>query len=134
MTLAKGLTGAHTALGAVVIDAPARNCSKPDAVHGADLLRPPTACAAGVAAMRAYDGKRSSAAGSARMFAALQALQHYHPSIGDVRGGDGCSRSSNSCATAHARTARAVAADAAGVVRWSIARATPAFRSPHAAT
>jgi taurine---2-oxoglutarate transaminase len=93
MTLAKGLTGAHIPLGAVVVDAPVAWRLEDQMLYtGLTYCGHPLSCAAGVAAMRAYeDGKlieRSRRLG-ARMFAALQALQHYHPSIGDVRGGDG---------------------------------------------
>ena len=93
MTLAKGLTGAHIPLGAVVVDAPvARRLDDQMLYTGLTYCGHPLSCAAGVAAVRAYEeGKliaRSRRLG-ARMFAALQALQQYHPSIGDVRGGDG---------------------------------------------
>jgi taurine--2-oxoglutarate transaminase len=52
----------------------------------------PLSCAAGLAALRAYENEglieRSRRLG-AQMFAELKALQQRHPSIGDVRGGHG---------------------------------------------
>jgi len=93
MTLAKGLTGAHIPLGAVVVAAAvARPLETQMLYTGLTYCGHPLSCAAGVAAIRAYeDGKlieRSRRLG-ASMFAALQALQQRHACIGDVRGGDG---------------------------------------------
>jgi taurine--2-oxoglutarate transaminase len=52
----------------------------------------PLSCAAGLAALRAYENEdlitRSRTLG-ARMFAELQTMQSRHPVIGDVRGGHG---------------------------------------------
>jgi taurine--2-oxoglutarate transaminase len=93
MTLAKGLTGAHIPLGAVVVDVPvARRLDDQMLYTGLTYCGHPLSCAAGVAAIHAYeDGKlieRSRRLG-ASMFASLQALQQRHACIGDVRGGDG---------------------------------------------
>jgi taurine--2-oxoglutarate transaminase len=93
MTLAKGLTGAHIPLGAVVVDAPVARLLETQMLYtGLTYCGHPLSCAAGVAAIRAYeDGKlieRSRRLG-ASMFASLQALRQRHACIGDVRGGDG---------------------------------------------
>ncbi|MCG6919596.1 MAG: aminotransferase class III-fold pyridoxal phosphate-dependent enzyme [Acidobacteria bacterium] len=93
MTLAKGLTGAHVPLGAVVL-------SRKVAAHLEGEMLPtgltycghPLACAAGVAALRAYEDEglieRSRILG-ARMLAMLREVQERVPAIGDVRGGHG---------------------------------------------
>lgn len=93
MTLAKGLTGAHLPLGAVVISADITDRLQHDMLYtGLTYCGHPLACAAGLAAVQAYEDQhliaRSRTLG-ATMFAALQALQARHPVIGDVRGGDG---------------------------------------------
>jgi taurine--2-oxoglutarate transaminase len=93
MTLAKGLTGAHLPLGAVVISAQvARALESQMLLSGLTYCGHPLACAAGVAAIRSYqdDGliERSRRLG-ARMFERLRQMQSRHRSIGDVRGGDG---------------------------------------------
>jgi taurine--2-oxoglutarate transaminase len=93
MTLAKGLTGAHVPLGGVVIAADiARALAAQMLYTGLTYCGHPLACAAGVAALRAYQDEnlieRSRRLGT-KMFAALQALQACHPGIGDVRGGHG---------------------------------------------
>jgi len=93
MTLAKGLTGAHIPLGAVIVDAHVARVLETQMLYtGLTYCGHPLSCAAGVAAMRAYeDGQlieRSRRLG-ASMFAQLQGLQDRHACIGDVRGGDG---------------------------------------------
>ncbi len=93
MTLAKGLTGAHIPLGAVVL-----------AKHVADKLEHqmlntgltycghPLACAAGVAAIATYRDEnlieRSRQLG-ARMLQRLRVMQEHHAVIGDVRAAKG---------------------------------------------
>ena len=93
MTLAKGLTGAHVPLGAVVVDAPVARLLEAQMLHtGLTYCGHPLACAAGVAALRAYEDERlieRSRVLGAKMFAALQALKSCHECIGDVRGGHG---------------------------------------------
>jgi taurine--2-oxoglutarate transaminase len=93
MTLAKGLTGAHVPLGAVVVAAPvARILDSQMLYTGLTYCGHPLACAAGVAAVRAYENERlieRSRLLGARMFGALQALKACHECIGDVRGGHG---------------------------------------------
>ena len=93
MTLAKGLTGAHLPLGAVVLSRQiAKRLENQMLYTGLTYCGHPLSCAAGVAALQAYeDGKlieRSRLLGR-RMFAALQAMQSRQPVIGDVRGGHG---------------------------------------------
>jgi len=93
MTLAKGLTGAHIPLGAVVVDGPVARLLETQMLYtGLTYCGHPLSCAAGIAAIRAYDDEnlieRSRRLG-ASMFASLQALQQRHACIGDVRGGTG---------------------------------------------
>ncbi len=93
MTLAKGLTGAHLPLGAVVLSAQvARSLETQMLLTGLTYCGHPLACAAGVAAVRSYedDGlmERSRRLG-ARMFEHLRQMQSRHRAIGDVRGGAG---------------------------------------------
>jgi taurine---2-oxoglutarate transaminase len=93
MTLAKGLTGAHLPLGAVVVSqAVAARLEYEMLFTGLTYCGHPLACAAGVAAVRAYEDEglieRSRRLG-AQMFRALQAMADRHPVIGDVRGGHG---------------------------------------------
>jgi len=93
MTLAKGLTGAHLPLGAVVMSAQiARKIESEMLYTGLTYCGHPLACAAGVAALDAYahEGliERSRTLG-ARLLAQVQGLQARHPVIGDVRGGHG---------------------------------------------
>jgi taurine--2-oxoglutarate transaminase len=89
-TLAKGITGAHIPLGAVCV-------SKQVAAYFDDHLLEtgltysghPLACAAGVAAMRAYadEGLIERAASLGEwMFERLRQVQDRHACIGDVRG------------------------------------------------
>jgi taurine---2-oxoglutarate transaminase len=93
MTLAKGLTGAHVPLGAVVMSkAVAAKLEHEMLYTGLTYCGHPLACAAGVAAMEAYEHgnliQRSRVLGR-ELLVRLQALQARHEIIGDVRGGDG---------------------------------------------
>ncbi|MBV6416389.1 MAG: 2,2-dialkylglycine decarboxylase [Steroidobacteraceae bacterium] len=93
MTLAKGLTGASVPLGAVVLSAALAARLEHEVLQtGLTYCGHPLACAAGVAALAAYESEglitRSKALG-AEMRAALEAMQARHPVIGDVRGGHG---------------------------------------------
>ncbi|MEA3177355.1 MAG: taurine---2-oxoglutarate transaminase [Gammaproteobacteria bacterium] len=93
MTLAKGLTGAHLPLGAVVLSAQvARALESQMLLTGLTYCGHPLACAAGVAAVQSYqdDGliDRSRRLG-ARMLDRLRLMQSRQRLIGDVRGGDG---------------------------------------------
>jgi taurine---2-oxoglutarate transaminase len=93
MTLAKGLTGAHLPLGAVVLsrEVAARLENEP-LQTGLTYCGHPLACAAGLAALQAYEDEglveRSRTLG-ARMLVELRAMQDRLPVIGDVRGGHG---------------------------------------------
>jgi len=93
MTLAKGLTGAHLPLAAVVLskDVAAR-LENERLQTGLTYCGHPLACAAGLAALQAYGDEglveRSRALG-ARMLLELRAMQDRLPVIGDVRGGHG---------------------------------------------
>ena len=93
MTLAKGLTGAHLPLGAVVVNENvARHLETQMLFTGLTYSGHPLTCAAGLAAIRAYEDEklieRSRRLGSA-MLLELKRLQHQHRLIGDVRGGHG---------------------------------------------
>jgi taurine--2-oxoglutarate transaminase len=93
MTLAKGLTGAHLPLGAVVLSAEVAAKLEHQMLYtGLTYCGHPLACAAGVAAVQAYEDEglieRSRALGAA-MFQELLAFQQRHAVIGDVRGGHG---------------------------------------------
>jgi taurine--2-oxoglutarate transaminase len=93
MTLAKGLTGAHVPLGAVVLSADvAAKLEHQRLDTGLTYCGHPLSCAAGVAAIQAYEDEgliaRSRTLG-AWMFNQLEALQSRHAVIGDVRGGHG---------------------------------------------
>jgi taurine--2-oxoglutarate transaminase len=93
MTLAKGLTGAHLPLGAVVVTAEvARILEGQTLMTGLTYSGHPLACAAGVAALESYAAEgliaRSRALG-ASLLQRLRELQSRQPLIGDVRGGDG---------------------------------------------
>jgi taurine--2-oxoglutarate transaminase len=93
MTLAKGLTGAHLPLGAVVVSPEiARILEGQVLMTGLTYSGHPLACAAGVAALEAYAAEdliaRSRALG-ASLLQRLRGLQSRQPLIGDVRGGDG---------------------------------------------
>jgi taurine---2-oxoglutarate transaminase len=93
MTLAKGLTGAHVPLGAVLLAAPVAAALEREMLYtGLTYCGHPLACAAGVAAVGAYEDEgliaRSRALG-ASLYDSLLALKARHQVIGDVRGGDG---------------------------------------------
>lgn len=93
MTLAKGLTGAHLPLGAVVLSAPVARLLEPQMLYtGLTYCGHPLSCAAGVAAVDSYAREgliaRSRRLG-AELLAELLRLQARHPVMGDVRGGHG---------------------------------------------
>ncbi len=93
MTLAKGLTGAHLPLGAVVLSAAVSRALEPQMLlTGLTYSGHPLACAAGLAALQSYEDEdliaRSRRLG-AGMFEQLKAMQARHAVIGDVRGGHG---------------------------------------------
>jgi taurine--2-oxoglutarate transaminase len=93
MTLAKGLTGAHLPLGAVVVsDAVARALEPQMLLTGLTYCGHPLCCAAGVAALEAYQEEglieRSRRLG-AEMLGQVERMQSRHAPIGDVRGGHG---------------------------------------------
>jgi taurine---2-oxoglutarate transaminase len=93
MTLAKGLTGAHLPLGAVVLSAEVSRALEPQMLMtGLTYCGHPLACAAGVAALESYRDQnliaRSRSLG-AELFAALERLKSRHAVIGEVRGGHG---------------------------------------------
>jgi len=93
MTLAKGLTGAHLPLGAVVVGASVARVLEPQQLMtGLTYAGHPLACAAGVAAIESYQEERlieRSRALGASLFAELQRMQQRLPVIGEVRGGQG---------------------------------------------
>lgn len=93
MTLAKALTGAHAPLGAVVMSAAISAKLENEMLYtGLTYCGHPLSCAAGVAALEAYDNERlieRSRRLGAQMFEQLRALQSKHTNVGDVRGGDG---------------------------------------------
>ena len=93
MTLAKGLTGAHVPLGAVVVNENVvRHLETQMLFTGLTYSGHPLACAAGLAAVRAYEDEklieRSRRLGG-EMLLELKRLQQKHRLIGDVRGGHG---------------------------------------------
>ena len=93
MTLAKGLTGAHLPLGAVIVSAKIAARLENEMLYtGLTYCGHPLSCAAGVAALQAYEEEklveRSRLLGQ-RMFSALKGMQSRHSLIGDVRGGHG---------------------------------------------
>ena len=93
MTLAKGLTGAHLPLGAVVLSADVAARLEHEMLYtGLTYCGHPLSCAAGVAAVEAYANERlieRSRRLGAGMVTALRAMQSRHAVIGDVRGGHG---------------------------------------------
>ncbi len=93
MTLAKGLTGAHVPLGAVVLSADVAARLEHEMLYtGLTYCGHPLACAAGVAAIEAYENEQLIARSrrlGLEMLTAVQALQARHSVIGDVRGGRG---------------------------------------------
>ncbi|MEP6968249.1 MAG: aminotransferase class III-fold pyridoxal phosphate-dependent enzyme [Pseudomonadota bacterium] len=93
MTLAKGLTGAAVPLGAVVLSREVSASLEHEVLYaGLTYCGHPLACAAGVAALAAYEEEgliaRSRAMGAA-LLAELRRMQSRHEVIGDVRGGRG---------------------------------------------
>ncbi|MEK6613192.1 MAG: aminotransferase class III-fold pyridoxal phosphate-dependent enzyme, partial [Gemmatimonadota bacterium] len=93
MTLAKGLTGAHIPLGAVVMSAEVAAKLEHEMLYtGLTYCGHPLSCAAGVAAVEAYEAEglieRSRRLGG-DMFSALRSMQQRHAVMGDVRGGHG---------------------------------------------
>jgi taurine---2-oxoglutarate transaminase len=93
MTLAKGLTGAHVPLGAVVLSADvAARLEHEMLLTGLTYCGHPLACAAGLAAVSAYEHEglieRSRRLGAVVLESARM-LQSRHQVIGDVRGGRG---------------------------------------------
>jgi len=93
MTLAKGLTGAHLPLGAVVLSAAVARALEPQMLMtGLTYCGHPLSCAAGIAALESYADEglieRSRRLG-ATLLAQLQGLAARHTVIGDVRGGHG---------------------------------------------
>jgi taurine--2-oxoglutarate transaminase len=93
MTLAKGLTGAALPLGAVVLSANIAARLEHEMLYtGLTYCGHPLSCAAGVAALDAYQAEglveRSRRLG-ATLLQSLQRLMDRHAVIGDVRGGHG---------------------------------------------
>jgi taurine---2-oxoglutarate transaminase len=93
MTLAKGLTGAHLPLGAVVLSAEvARRLEPQMLLTGLTYCGHPLSCAAGVAALETYQVEgliaRSRQLGAV-LLERLRTMQALHAVIGDVRGGHG---------------------------------------------
>ena len=90
MTLAKGLTGAHLPLGAVVLSGKVARALEGQMLYtGLTYCGHPLACAAGLAALRAYEDEglveRARVLGE-HMHMQLRALAARHPVVGDVRG------------------------------------------------
>jgi taurine---2-oxoglutarate transaminase len=90
MTLAKGLTGAHLPLGAVVVSgAVARELEGRMLYTGLTYCGHPLSCAAGLAAMQAYQDEglieRAQRLGR-QMHEQLNAIASRHPVVGEVRG------------------------------------------------
>jgi taurine--2-oxoglutarate transaminase len=93
MTLAKGLTGAHVPLGAVVMSKEIASRLANEMLYtGLTYCGHPLSCAAGVAAVEAYENEglieRSRVLGK-QLFQELREMQTKHSVIGDVRGGHG---------------------------------------------
>ena len=93
MTLAKGLTASSLPLGAVVLSREVATVLEHQMLHtGLTYCGHPLACAAGLAALKAYDDEglieRSRLLG-ARLVAELLVLQEQCEVIGDIRGGHG---------------------------------------------
>ncbi|MEO8159907.1 MAG: aminotransferase class III-fold pyridoxal phosphate-dependent enzyme [Arenimonas sp.] len=90
ITLAKGLTGAHLPLGAVLVSKQiAERLQHQMLATGLTYCGHPLCCAAGVAAVRAYEEEKLIARSrelGAHMHDQLRGLQSRHESIGDVRG------------------------------------------------
>ncbi len=93
MTLAKGLTGGHLPLAAVVLSRDVAAALEHQMLYtGLTYCGHPLCCAAGLAALAAYEEEgliqRSRLLG-AELLRQLRALQERHPAVGDVRGGRG---------------------------------------------
>jgi taurine--2-oxoglutarate transaminase len=93
MTLAKGLTGAHLPLGAVVLSAQVARALEPQMLYtGLTYCGHPLSCAAGVAALESYLEEdliaRSRRLGTP-MREQLRGMEQRHAIIGEVRGGHG---------------------------------------------
>ena len=93
MTLAKGLTGAALPLGAIVLSREVAAALEHLSLQtGLTYCGHPLSCAAGVAALAAYEDERlveRSRRMGPRLIEELRRLQSRHPVIGDVRGGHG---------------------------------------------
>jgi taurine--2-oxoglutarate transaminase len=89
-TMAKGLTGAHIPLGAVCVSSKVASYFDEHPLEtGLTYSGHPLACAAGIAALRAYEDENlieRAAEKSEWMFDRLRAMQSRHAVIGDVRG------------------------------------------------
>jgi taurine--2-oxoglutarate transaminase len=93
MSLAKGLTASHLPLGAVVMSRDVASLLENEMLFtGLTYCGHPLACAAGLAALQAYEDEklieRSRKLGG-RLFAELCAMRDRVDVIGDVRGGHG---------------------------------------------
>ncbi len=93
MTLAKGLTGAHAPLGALILSKAVSQRIENEMLYtGLTYCGHPLSCAAGFAALEAYADEnliaRSRTLG-AHMFEELKKMQERQGVIGDVRGGHG---------------------------------------------
>ena len=85
MTLAKGLSGAHLPLGAVVLSASVARALEPQMLYtGLTYCGHPLCCAAGLAAVQSYEREdliaRSRRLG-AELFARLKQMEAHHPVI-----------------------------------------------------
>jgi taurine---2-oxoglutarate transaminase len=93
MTLAKGLTGAHAPLGAVVMSAAVAAKLEHEMLYtGLTYCGHPLSCAVGIAALEAYEQERlieRSRRLGRELLISLQRMQEKHAIIGDIRGGDG---------------------------------------------
>jgi taurine--2-oxoglutarate transaminase len=93
ITLAKGLTGAAVPLGAVVLSRAMTEPLEDQVLNtGLTYCGHPLACAAGLAALSAYEDERlieRSRRLGAGLRRELERLAARHPVIGDVRGGHG---------------------------------------------
>jgi taurine--2-oxoglutarate transaminase len=93
MSLAKGLTGSHIPLGAVVLSREvAAKLENEMLSTGLTYCGHPLACTAGLAALAAYEDERlieRSRSLGATLYAELRAMQERVGVIGDVRGGHG---------------------------------------------
>jgi taurine--2-oxoglutarate transaminase len=90
VTLAKGLTGAHAPLGAVLLAPHVAHSFEHRMLYtGLTYSGHPLCCAAGLAALDAYREERLIARSrqiGAHLAARLASLQARHPAIGDIRG------------------------------------------------